>query len=695
MDLEQMYQALAAADSQGATEDAQAIANMIARAQAAAVPPPPQQQPEPVSKMDQVTKAAAESFWSPFGSGGSPNQPHQAQDSFLDSVAWGAGPAIKSAGTALSDIAVRDDVSLQDFPSQYKKRREEYRSKKDQFKKENPKTALATDIAGSMVGGSVPLMGGAKIALPTVKHAMGYGALEGSVQGYLGADPGKEKGAAVAGAVFGGLAPGLMVGVEKIAKGVPKLMSGLRKMIPGAEPQLTEETLDAAAKRAMTIQADRLGVNNGVLSDPDLVVAEKMTGGQNLLESVAAYSDEGGKLLKDSDILQRADAKKSVERLRKNTKLDDSTIHDLITTEVKLDSKLSDVGSLIEEQVVKTRNKPLANQEEFFRQMELPGNKGILRKAVNRLKNRGKEPLRDPNAEDPNAIIANEELVQEIASIMSGKTKSLRPTKFESKDPSEYAESVELYSRFNDFLVDSTSDPTLKALRDQYRIIGREQAALQEGFMAKGLEDSKSLVESLASKGTTNETDLYRKGVQGNLASKGNLQGRLSEGDTLSRYDKIAGNTDETEAFSKAVAKENTISETAKRVQKGLNQLYGDTAGGTLGGKTQKRAETIMEAIVGKRAYSIPGAGWLLSNEVLESVNRTDLPEAVSVRIAEMLTKSGDDGTKFLQDLLASDLPKYQKQKAAEAVARGVRNVRATALAAGASTGIQSALGAR
>jgi hypothetical protein len=248
---------------------------------------------------------------------------------------------------------------------------------------------------------------------------------------------------------------------------------------------------------------------------------------------------------------------------------------------------------------------------------------------------------------------------------------------------------IDLRRQWEELLEQSTTNKTLKQLRSKYRGAIRKQDSFLEGVRGEGLDDSYKLAMKQKSQQGI-ESKLFQKGVRTNLASRNGLIGRLRDPDTLGRLKKVLPEAD-LNKFDTAVQVENVISDTAKALQRGLDRLEGGVAAQTVGGKTRAKPESIIEALSGKRAYSPIGGVFLLGNEALEAINRTDLPEAVTTRITQYLTKTGPDGERFIQEILDSDLPKYQKEKVFRALRKTMLNAMATGTVATGTT-VQDAM---
>ena len=110
---------------------------------------------------------------------------------------------------------------------EYENLRDELRTKQDQFVKENPKTALATSIGGSLALPLGALGVGAK-SMGLLKN-IATGATLGGVQGLGGAETGENLASeTLKGAALGGGVSGVLGGAAKVL--APQLRPGAREL---------------------------------------------------------------------------------------------------------------------------------------------------------------------------------------------------------------------------------------------------------------------------------------------------------------------------------------------------------------------------------------------------------------------------------------------------------------------------------
>jgi hypothetical protein len=422
---------------------------------------------------------------------------------------------------------------------------------------------------------------------------------------------------------------------------------------------------------------------------------ERLQGGTRLGEAIAGQSDEGGRIIRESGLIERADDLPALKRLMKSTGLDDAQVDAAIRTTESLDTSRKNVGKRIEEQVAKTRNEPLKNQGEFAKFFELPGIRkpGVVQKAMDSLEDRGKKVLRDVDPNDPNAVMVNEELAQEISRELQGMVDSAKSTDLIPSNSADYSRLLDLRQQWQELLEESTDNKTLKKLRGNYRDVIRKQTAFEKGLIGEELDDSLRL--ALTQRGQKGiEPKLFQKGIRTNLAAKNNLLSRLKTPEVQLRLEKILPDAD-INKFETAVKVENIISDTATSLKRGLDRLEGSVAPQTLGGKTQSQPESIIEALSGKRAYSPIGGAFLLGNEALEAINRTDLPDATIKRLSEVMTMTGEDADRFVQELLDIDIPKYQKEKIFRTMRKTMLNAIGVGSAAAGTSSLQDAMSNR
>lgn len=527
---------------------------------------------------------------------------------------------------------------------------------KQRFAQENPKTAIAASIAGGLTGG---LAAAPKSLLGT----LALGGVEGA--GTMEEDR-------LMGGVLGAGGAGLVAGGLKAAQALPGVKRGLSNLFPKAadEIKLPENKLDQQARRALSAFASRTGgVDEAVPNAPILSVAERLKGGNQLVRSLAASSDEGARVVRESGLADRA--KNVSERLRSTTGLDDAQVAKADKTFNKLSEKISDIGIKIEKRVVETRDVPLKNQAKLQEFLDLPGNRGVLKEAVDALKNRGK-PIQYGADGDANQIMINEELAQEIAHRLSGKVTALKPNDFMPTNTADYAMAQNLKHQFDDILAESTTDPTLRKLRKDYSKANKRRSSFESGVTGEGLENDLKLLQQ-SGKRTGKQGALFAEGTRGNLASGNNLMTRLQNPDTMRRLKTILPEAD-INKFETAVQVENIVKNTSDTIDTGLDYLNGRISKETFEGKIQARAMSVLETMSGKRAYSPIGGVFLLGNEVLEAMGRTDLPEPVIERVASMVTRTGDDANVLLKQLVEIDIPKFQKEKVLRTMKRVLTN---------------------
>jgi hypothetical protein len=685
MDTQQeLYQLLDAADKAGNQQDVNDILAAIQQFQS--TPPPPAQMqlpPEPDMGVahsagipqqggsQSLVSKTLDFFNAPKMSPEMRSKVGGAAETYGDSALLGFGSEYQS----LIDAMEKGDMG------EYSTSLQDRVSRRKDFMEENPKSAIAASLAGGLTSGGV--------ANPrNLLKLTGLGAVEGAG----GMEENRLLGAGIGAPLAFGSGAAL-----KAAGAIPKMRTGLRNLFPETldGSDMSEKAVDKQARRTVAVLADRMNGLRDIPENANFSVMERLRGGTRLGEAISGQSDEGGRIVRESGIIERADGDVALERLAKATGLDDKQIDAALRTGDSLDKSRRAIGKRIEEQVAKTRNEPLDNQEKFAEFFELPGirKSGVVQKAMDSLEDRGKKVLRDVNPDDPNAISVNEELAQEVSRELQGMIDSAKSTDLIPSNSADYSRLLDLRQQWQDLLEKSTTSKTLKKLRGDYRNIIRKQGALEKGLMGEGLDDSYRLAKVQGGqKGI--EPKIFQKGVRTNLAAKNGLLGRLKDPDTMRRLKKILPDAD-INKFETAVKVENIISDTATSLKRGLDHLEGSVAPQTLGGKTQAKPESIIEALSGKRAYSPIGGVFLIGNEALEAINRTDLPDATVKRVAQLITQSGEDADKFVQELLRTDLPKYQKEKVFRTMRKTMLNAIGVGSAAAGTSSLQDAMSNR
>ena len=181
MDIQRLETALRNADAAGDVEAAKMLASEINRVRAAAIPQEPQKQ--------FITPAIANEKYGLPNWLGVPEERNAMSHAASQGALFGFGDEIDGAGAALTakvkSFFTGDDVDLGEA---YRDFRDASRYKVDRFSKENPGTALAAEVAGSLLTGGVGAArtGAIKAGDTLLKNAgrvAGTGAAFGGVTG--------------------------------------------------------------------------------------------------------------------------------------------------------------------------------------------------------------------------------------------------------------------------------------------------------------------------------------------------------------------------------------------------------------------------------------------------------------------------------------------------------------------------------
>jgi hypothetical protein len=582
-----------------------------------------------------------------------------------DALGLGYGNEI-TAGLGAAKDYLTDDKP---FGESYDTRLGRSEAEKASLMQENPELAMRGLIGGSLGSGG----GAAKLLSPKgILGGIAGGMTLGAVEASGVADPeapGARKEAAKTGAMFG--AGGSLVGAvgETILPKIPSLAKGTRRLFKEDKP-LSPDMARMEAEDILTSGMKREGVNlNQAVTEaetlgPNSIVADTLSDpGASMLGKVSRLSDESRQVSREGILPTRT--QNAGTRLRADVGASPGAADISLMSKNQLTAIERNVGKDIDDFMVTQGSAPLSNQQAL---REFLDTRPEILKAARKNLNRSRANRDMQFEEGTNAPVIDNELEQYIRRELDQKiTLTKDPL---GKNTPNTAKAIDEKVRWDE-MADSAASPELKDLRLKYGVAARNNRAYNDGvkFTNMSETDLKRWVD--APKRTPEELAAFKNGAVEDLSNKGNQAGKVLKEQDL-KFRSVFGDA-EADRVAKVIQREERFATTASAEAKGAKtgmdeDIVGDITGETkqfkLGGDLQ-----------GKRAYSEKGAGFMLVNAVIDSMNNIKVPREVQKELAKILNTSADLPS-FLKRLEASTVTREVARVAADAAKKATKNQR-------------------